>query len=129
VREGSLALFIGAGECRNGEGISQIEGAEISAARDHRSRDLGKNVGVSAGVTMGPTCQQRGERGWVPIRGKRSVGPWAGFGLGPKRYPAAFLPFFSSSFSFLIFNCNFCIQKPNWFKLIAKNLQNFPLPK
>jgi hypothetical protein len=100
AREGILALFVGAEECQNGEGIGQIEDAEISVARDHRARYLGKKVGVSAGIKVGPTCQRRGERGWVPIWGKRSVGPWAGFGLGLKRYPAAFLPFFFFFFFF-----------------------------
>jgi hypothetical protein len=75
AREGILALFVGAEECQNGEGIGQIEDAEISVARDHRARYLGKKVGVSAGIKVGPTCQRRGERGEGTDLGKKEC--WA----------------------------------------------------
>jgi hypothetical protein len=78
---------------------------------------------ASALVSMvGSTCQPgKRKEGGTGLE-EKITGPWAGFGFGPKRYPAAFLPF---PFSFLILFETFA-KAPNWFKPISKSVKIFP---
>jgi hypothetical protein len=61
----------------------------------------GGRGGVSAGVTMGSTCQpgEKEERGTGS--GGKGIGPWASFGLGPKRFSTTFFSFFLIPFLFM----------------------------
>jgi hypothetical protein len=113
--------------CQIGERIGQIEDAEISAARDHCARDLGKKEGVSAGITVGPIYQSGKKKERVPVQGRDEAGPWARSGRGLKGLPRPFNSFaISFSISFLFFFCYFAKHFQIDFKQLLKLVIYFP---
>jgi hypothetical protein len=93
--------------------LRQICAASVSS-HGFRSKLDDAEVALAGGALL--SAKGRGKEGTAS--GARGVGPWAGSGFGPNRFP---WPFSSFPFSFLFFSVFFFVNLQKHFKLIQIN--------